>query len=102
MSELPSCGSVWIGNVGAVRAGADRLLEVRAELGMVRSDPDHRLADRAGHADSSPLGSRRGASVAATEPDRTRELPNEEAALRVCLRLSLGVLESARLLDVVL
>src|SRR4051794_20800547 len=73
-----------------------------AELGMVLTKPRHPLADRAGDADSSTLGRRGGPSVAAMEADRARELSNEEVALRVCLRLSLGVLESARLLDVIL
>ena len=73
-----------------------------AELGVVLADPDHRLADRAGDADSSALGVRRGASVAATEADGARELTHEEVAFRVCLRLSLGVVEGARLCDVVL
>src|SRR5438128_1825716 len=102
MSELPSGGSAAVGNVGAIRAGADRPVEVLAELGMVLSNPDYRLADRAGHADSSPLGRWRGASVAPTEADRARELSNEEVAFRVCLRLTLGVPEGARLFDVVL
>jgi hypothetical protein len=102
MSRPPNGGSSWFGNVGAACAGADCPVEMLAELGMVLTNPDYRLADGAGHADSGPLGGRRGPSVAAMEADRARELSNEEVAFGVCLHLSLGVLERARLLDVVL
>src|SRR5918994_6295911 len=101
ISRPPSGGDAGVGNVGAIRAGADRPVEMLAELEVVLTNPDYRLADRAGHADSSPLGGRRGPSVAAMEADGARELANEEVAFGVCLQLSLGVLERARLLDVV-
>ena len=39
-SRPPSGGSSGLGNVGAVRAGADRPLEMLAELGMVLADSD--------------------------------------------------------------
>lgn len=102
MSRPPSGVGARVGNVGAIRAGADRPVEMLAELRMVLTNPDYRLADRTRHADSCPLGRRRGPSVAAMEADRARELSNEEVAFGVCLHLSLGLRESARLLDVVL
>jgi hypothetical protein len=37
-----------------------------AELGMVLTDPGYRLADRAGHTDSSTLGCGCGSSIATT------------------------------------
>jgi hypothetical protein len=37
-----------------------------AERRMVLTDPGHRLADRAGHTDSSALGHGRGSSIATT------------------------------------
>jgi hypothetical protein len=56
MSEPPSGGSAGVGDVGAVRAGADRPVEMLAELGMVLPNAGYHLADRAGHADSRSLG----------------------------------------------
>ena len=55
-----------VGNVRAVRPGADDVIEVLAELRMVVSDPADRLADGAGHAGSSPFGRRRGSSITAS------------------------------------
>ena len=56
MSRPPNGGSSWLRNVGAIRAGADRPLEMLAERGIVFTDADYRLAHGAGHADSGPLG----------------------------------------------
>ncbi len=72
-----------------------------AEQGMVLTDPGHRVADRAGHADSGTLGRRRGSSIATAQADSARQLSNEEVAFGVRLRLPLGVSEGARLRDVV-
>ena len=55
MSELPSGGSAGVRDVGAVRAGSDRAVEMLAKLGMVLADPGYPVADGAGYADSSPL-----------------------------------------------
>ena len=100
-SELPPGGGARVGEVGAVRAGADGAVEVLAELGMVLTDPGDRLADGAGHTGSSALGRGRGSSIATTEADRAGELANEEVAFGVGLRGPLGVPGGARLLDVV-
>jgi hypothetical protein len=72
-----------------------------AELGMVLTDPTYRLADRAGHTDSSTFGCGRRSSIATTQANRARELSNEEVPLGVRLRGTLGVPEGARLLEVV-
>src|SRR5687767_7235091 len=48
-SRRPRCGSAGIGNVGAVRAGANGAVEVLTELGVVFSDPRYPLAHGAGH-----------------------------------------------------
>ena len=64
---------------------------------MVFADPDHRVAHRAGHADSGTLGRRRGSSIATAQADSARQLSNEEVALGVGLRLPLGISEGARL-----
>src|SRR5215210_2319300 len=102
MSKPPGGRSAGVGNVGAIRASADRPVEMLSELGMVLPNPGHPLADRASDADSSPLGRGSDPPVSAVKADGARELSNEKVAFRVCLRLSLGVLEGARLLDVVL
>ena len=72
-----------------------------AEQGMVLADPGDRVADRAGHADSGPLGRRRSSSIATAQADSARQLSNEEVAFGVRLRLPLGISEGARLRDVV-
>src|SRR3954454_10984780 len=102
VSKRPGGGSAGVGDVGAVRAGADRPVEVLAELGIVLPDARYRVAEGAGHAGSGALGRRRGAPVAAAEADRARELSNQEVAFGVGLRGSFGVAEGARLVDVVL
>ena len=68
---------------------------------MVFADPRYPLADRASHTGSSALGGGCGPPIATTQADRARELSDQEVALGVGLRLPLGVLEGARLLDVV-
>ena len=55
--------------LGAIRSGADRPVEMLAELGMVLTNPGHPLTDCTGDAGSGPLGRRCGASVAAMEAD---------------------------------
>ena len=72
-----------------------------AELGMVLTDPGHRLADRAGHTGSGTFGGGGGSSTTTTQAERARELSNEEVAFGVGLRGPLGVADGARLLDVV-
>src|SRR5919109_235423 len=52
MSKLPPSGGARVRQVDAKRAGADRPVEMLAELGMVLTDPGHRLADRPGHPDT--------------------------------------------------
>src|SRR3954468_23636175 len=74
---------------------------MRAELGMVLTDPGHRLADRAGDADPSSFGCGCGSSATTTEAERARQLSNEEVAFGVGLRRPLGVAGGTRLLDVV-
>jgi hypothetical protein len=74
---------------------------VLAELGMVLTDPGHRLADCPGHSGSSALGCGRGSSIATTQAKRVRELANEEVAFGVGLRGPLGVADGMRLVDVV-
>ena len=101
MSESPPGGCAGVGQVGAVRAGADGAAEVLAELGVVLADPGYRLADRAGHAGSSALGRGRGSSTTTAQAERAGELSNEEVAFGVGLRGPLGVPDGARLLDVV-
>jgi hypothetical protein len=73
-----------------------------AELGMVLSYSGHRVADRAGHSDSSTLGRGRGSSIATTQANRARELSNEEIAFGLGLGGPFSVLDSARLVDVVI
>ena len=72
-----------------------------AELGMVLGDPGHRLADRAGHSGSGALGRGRGSSITTTQPERARELLDQELTLSVGLRGPLGVADGAGLLEVV-
>src|SRR5687767_3570721 len=102
VSEPPSGGGPRVGQVGTGRAGADRTVEMFAELGMVFTDLAYRLADRAGHTDAGTLGCGCGASVAATQADSARQLSNQEIAFCVRLCGPLGVAEGARLLDVFL
>ena len=90
-----------MGNVGAVRAGVNRAVEVLAELGMVFAYPRDPLANRAGHTGASALRGGRGSSVAPAQADRARELSDQEVTLGVGLGLPLGILERARLGDVV-
>ena len=85
-----------------MRAGVDGAVEVLAELGMVFADPRYPLADGARHPGSSALGGGCGPPIATTQADRARELSDQEVALGVGLRLAHGVLQCARLLDVVL
>ena len=59
------------------------------------------MADGASHAGSSALRGRRGPPIATAQPDCARELSDQEVTLGVGLRLPHGVLERARLLDVV-
>ena len=68
---------------------------------MVLGDPGHRLADRAGHSGSGALGRRRGSSITATQPERARELLDQEVAFGVGLGGPLGVADGAGLLEVV-
>ena len=56
MSKPPSGGGARVGKVCAIRTGADGTAKMLAELGMVLTDPGYRVADRAGHSDSSTLG----------------------------------------------
>ena len=99
--DLHAAGAPRTGHVGAVRAGANGVVEVLAELGMVFADPRYPLADRAGHTGSSALGGGCGSPIATTQADRARELSDQEVALGVGLLLPPGVVEGARLLDVV-
>jgi len=87
-------------HIRAVRAGADRVAEVLAELGVVFADPRYRLAHRAGHTGSSAFGGGCGPPLATTQADRARELSDEEVTLGVGLRLPHVMLDGARLLDV--
>src|SRR5688572_2036574 len=41
-------GSVRVGSVGAIRAGADRSIEMRAEFAIVALDAGDRVSDRTG------------------------------------------------------
>ena len=72
-----------------------------AELGMVLGDAGHGLADRAGHRGSGALGRGRGWSITTAQPERARELSNQELALDVGLRGPFGVADGARLFEVV-
>lgn len=72
-----------------------------AEFGVVLGDPGDRLADRAGHTGSSTLGRGCGSSIATTQANRARQLPDEEVALGVRLCGPLRVPDGVRLLDVV-
>ena len=101
-SEPPPSGDAGVGNVGAVRTGADRTTEMLAQVGMVLTDPGDRLAYRASHARSSSLGCGGGAPAATAEAERAGQLSNEEAAFGVGLRGPLVVPGRARLLDVVI
>jgi hypothetical protein len=74
---------------------------VLAELGILFADSRYPLADRAGHTGSSALGGGCGPPIATTEADRARELSDQEVALGVGLRFPHGVLDGARLVDVV-
>jgi hypothetical protein len=73
-----------------------------AELGMVLGDPGHRLADRAGHSGSGALGRGRGSSTTTTQPERARQLLDQEVTFGVGLGGPLGVADGTGLLDVVL
>ena len=55
-SKLPSGGGARDGKVGAIRASADREIEVFAEPGMVVRDSGDCLADGAGYTRSSAFG----------------------------------------------
>ena len=101
MSKRPTGGGAGVGKVGAIRAGADRAVEVLAESGVVFTDPGYRLAERTGDTDSSALGRGCGSSIAAAEADRARQLSHEEVAFGVSLGGALGVPECPRLLHVV-
>jgi Molybdopterin cofactor-binding domain len=101
LSEPPPGGRARVGKVGAVRTGANRPAEMLAELRMVLADAGYRVADRAGHTGSSPLGRGRGPSATTTQAKRAGELSNEEAAFGFGLRGPLGVPDGACLLDVV-
>ena len=101
MSKPPPGGGARVGRVCAIRTGADGTAEMLAELGMVLTDPGYRVADRAGHSDSSTLGRRCGSSITTTQANRSRELSNEEVALGIALRGPFSVPDGARLLDVV-
>src|SRR5687768_9353897 len=68
---------------------------------MVFADARNALADSASHAGSSALGRGCRPSIATTHANRACELSHQEVALGVRLSLPLGILESARLLDVV-
>ena len=85
MSKPPPGGGARVRKVGAIRTGADGTAEMLAELGMVLTDPGYRVADRAGHSDSSTLGRGCGSSIATTQANRARELSNEEVAFGVDL-----------------
>jgi hypothetical protein len=101
MSKPPPGGGARVGKVCAIRAGADGPAEMLAELGMVLTDPGYRVADRAGHSDSSTLGRGCGSSIATTQANRARELSNEEVAFGIGLRRPFSVPEGARFLYVV-
>jgi hypothetical protein len=59
------------------------------------------MADGAGDTGSGALGRAHGSSFTTTQAERARELANEEVAFDVGLRCSIGVPDSAGLLDVV-
>ena len=77
------------------------MAEMFAEPGMVLTDPGYRLANRAGDTGSSALGRGCGSSIATVQPNRARELSDEEVAFGVSLRGPLGVPNGVRLVDVV-
>jgi hypothetical protein len=54
-SQDPPGGCSWVGVIGAIGTGADGVVEMLAELGMVFTDSGYRLANRAGHAGSCAL-----------------------------------------------
>ena len=58
---------------------------MRAEQGVLLVDPGHRVADRAGNADSGTFGRRRGSSIATAQADRSLQLSNEEVTFGVGL-----------------
>src|SRR5215211_4408301 len=101
MSEPPVGGGAGVGNVGAIGPRADGAVEMLAERGMVLGDPGHRLADRAGHSGSSAFGRGRGSSITPTQPERARQLLNQEVTLGVGLGGPLGVADGMGLLEVV-
>src|SRR5215218_4346175 len=101
MSEPPVGGGARVGNVGAIGPRADGAVEMLAERGMVLGDPGHRLADRAGHSGSGALRGGRGSSITTTQPERARELLNQEVTLGVSLGGPRGVADGAGLLKVV-
>src|SRR5688572_16021716 len=84
-----------------MRAGANGAVEVLAELGVAFADAHYPLADGARHSGSSALGGGGAPPIATTQAHRARKLSDEEFPFGVGLRLPHGVLESARLLDVV-
>jgi hypothetical protein len=100
-SRLRPAGAANFRIVGAIRASANRTIEVLAELGMVPTDARYPLADCTGHGDSSTLGRGCGSPIATTEANRARQLLDEEFAFGIGLRGPPGVPERTRLLDVV-
>src|SRR5918999_2538709 len=101
MSKPPPGAGARVGQVGAVRAGADGAVEMLVELGVVLADPGDRVADGAGHTGSGAFGCGCGSSIATAQANGAGQLSNEEVAFGVRLCGSLGVAEGAGLLDVV-
>ena len=86
----PGGGHSGVGHVGAVGAGAHGPAKVLTEAGVVLADARHRLPHGARHPGPGALGRRRGTSVAATQADRARQLPQQEVALDGRLRRPRG------------
>src|SRR5258708_868697 len=92
-SSRPPVGATNVGIVCAVGAGADRTIEVPAELGLVSADADDLLPDRSGHGDSSTLGRGCGSAIATTQANGARQLSDEGFAFGIGLRGPFGISE---------
>src|ERR671910_1788125 len=100
MSTPPPGGRAGIGEVGAVRAGANGPAEVLAQRGMMVGDPCDGVAHGAGHTGSSALGRGRRSSIATAQPDGARELSEQEVAFGIGLGGPFAVPGGPRLVDV--
>src|SRR5262245_11351757 len=100
ISKVPPHRDARVGFVGAVGPGSDRALEVLAERVVMIGDPGDCLTHGAGRGDPGPFRCRARTALAPTESDGPREFAEQEVALRVGLRLPLGVPYGTGVLDV--